>query len=309
MIVVLLTVVTGASIYMLDYSLDVDPNRKDMDSAYTALYRRMPDMKQWVDSMNARGSIKDTFLTMPTGERHHAIYFRADSACGSTAVVVHGYKDCAVKFLYLGRMYHRDFGYNVVMPDLHGHGLSEGNDIQMGWKDRLDIKRWAEMAAETFGTACGDTTVVVHGVSMGAATTMCLSGEALPDYVRCFVEDCGYTSVWDEFSGQLSEQFGLPEFPLLYSTSILCRLVNGWSFGEASPLRQVAKCNRPMLFIHGDADTFVPFSMMQRLYDAKRGEKKMWIAKGTHHAASYLDYPHEYTEKVRNFLNVATLHD
>lgn len=308
-IVVLLTVVTGASIYMLDYSLDVDPNRKDMDSAYTALYRRMPDMKQWVDSMNARGSIKDTFLTMPTGERHHAIYFRADSACGRTAVVVHGYKDCAVKFLYLGRMYHRDFGYNVVMPDLHGHGLSEGNDIQMGWKDRLDIKRWAEMAAETFGTACGDTTVVVHGVSMGAATTMCLSGEALPDYVRCFVEDCGYTSVWDEFSGQLSEQFGLPEFPLLYSTSILCRLVNGWSFGEASPLRQVAKCNRPMLFIHGDADTFVPFSMMQRLYDAKRGEKKMWIAKGTHHAASYLDYPHEYTEKVRNFLNVATLHD
>ena len=308
-IVVLLTVVTGASIYMLDYSLDVDPNRKDMDSAYTALYRRMPDMKQWVDSMNARGSIKDTFLTMPTGERHHAIYFRADSACGRTAVVVHGYKDCAVKFLYLGRMYHRDFGYNVVMPDLHGHGLSEGNDIQMGWKDRLDIKRWAEMAAETFGTACGDTTVVVHGVSMGAATTMCLSGEALPDYVRCFVEDCGYTSVWDEFSGQLSEQFGLPEFPLLYSTSILCRLVNGWSFGEASPLRQVAKCNRPMLFIHGDADTFVPFSMMQRLYDAKRGEKEMWIAKGTHHAASYLDYPHEYTEKVRDFLNVATLHD
>ncbi|MDD6111374.1 MAG: alpha/beta hydrolase, partial [Prevotellaceae bacterium] len=149
----------------------------------------------------------------------------------------------------------------------------------------------------------------VHGVSMGAATTMCLSGEALPDYVRCFVEDCGYTSVWDEFSGQLSEQFGLPEFPLLYSTSVLCRLVYGWSFGEASPLRQVAKCNRPMLFIHGDADTFVPFSMMQRLYDAKRGEKKMWIAKGTHHAASYLDYPHEYTEKVRDFLNVATLHD
>ena len=144
---------------------------------------------------------------------------------------------------------------------------------------------------------------------MGAATTMCLSGELLPEYVRCFVEDCGYTSVWDEFSGQLSEQFGLPEFPLLYSTSILCRLVNGWSFGEASPLRQVAKCNRPMLFIHGDADTFVPFSMMQRLYDAKRGEKEMWIAKGTRHAASYLDYPHEYTEKVRDFLNVATLHD
>ena len=266
-------------------------------------------MKPWIDSLRNRKLLRDTFVTMPSGERHHAILLRNDSAHGRTAVIVHGYKDCSIKFLYLGRMYHRDLGFNILLPDLHGHGLSEGDNIQMGWKDRLDIKRWTEIAAGTFADSTHGTSVVVHGVSMGAATTMCLSGEALPDYVRCFVEDCGYTSVWDEFSGQLSEQFGLPEFPLLYSTSILCRLVNGWSFGEASPLRQVAKCNRPMLFIHGDADTFVPFSMMQRLYDAKRGEKEMWIAKGTHHAASYLDYPHEYTEKVRDFLNVATLHD
>ena len=308
-VVIIITAIAGASVYMLDYSLASDPNRHDVDSAYKVLYHQIPDMKPWIDSLRNRKLLRDTFVTMPSGERHHAILLRNDSAHGRTAVIVHGYKDCSIKFLYLGRMYHRDLGFNILLPDLHGHGLSEGDNIQMGWKDRLDIKRWTEIAAGTFADSTHGTSVVVHGVSMGAATTMCLSGEALPDYVRCFVEDCGYTSVWDEFSGQLSEQFGLPEFPLLYSTSILCRLVNGWSFGEASPLRQVAKCNRPMLFIHGDADTFVPFSMMQRLYDAKRGEKEMWIAKGTHHAASYLDYPHEYTEKVRDFLNVATLHD
>lgn len=308
-IIVLLAAVTGASIYMLDYSLDTDPNRRDMDSAYTVLYSRMPDMRLWVDSMKAEGNIRDTFLTMPSGERHHALYIRADSACGRTAVIVHGYKDCAVKFLYLGRMYHRDIGYNVVMPDLHGHGLSDGDEIQMGWKDRLDVRRWTEMAAETFGTACGDTSIVVHGVSMGAATTMCLSGEELPGYVSCFIEDCGYTGVWDEFALQLKELFSLPEFPLMYTTSMLCRLVYGWSFGEASPLKQVAKCSRPMLFIHGDTDTFVPYGMMRKLYDAKRGEKEMWTAKGSAHAASYLDYPKEYTARVRNFLNVEELQD
>ena len=57
--------------------------------------------------------------------------------------------------------------------------------------------------------------MVVHGVSMGAATTMMVSGEELPPYVKCFVEDCGYTSVWDEFKGELKNQFGLPAFPLL----------------------------------------------------------------------------------------------
>lgn len=301
--------ITGGSFYMLDYSLSSDPNRKDMDSAYTALFHRMPDMKPWVDSMNAKGAIRDTFLTMPTGERHHALYFRADSANGRTVVLVHGYKDCAVKFLYLGRMYHRDLKYNVVMPDLHGHGLSDGDNIQMGWKDRLDVKRWTEMAAETFADSLGKATVVVHGVSMGAATTMCLSGEELPEYVRCFIEDCGYTSAWDEFAMQLKEQFSLPAFPLMYSTSLLCKIVHGWSFGEASPVNQVARCQRPMLFIHGDRDTFVPFSMMRRLYDAKPGRKEMWITKGTEHAASYLDYPQEYTERVSRFLNASALHD
>lgn len=309
LVILILIAITGGSVYMLDYSLSSDPNRKDMDSAYTALFHRMPDMKPWVDSMNAKGAIRDTFLTMPTGERHHAIYFRADSACGHTVVLVHGYKDCAVKFLYLGRMYHRDLKYNVVMPDLHGHGLSDGDDIQMGWKDRLDVKRWTEMAAETFADSLGKATVVVHGVSMGAATTMCLSGEELPEYVKCFIEDCGYTSAWDEFATQLKEQFSLPAFPLMYSTSLLRKIVHGWSFGEASPVNQVARCQRPMLFIHGDRDTFVPFSMMRQLYDAKPGRKEMWITKGTEHAASYLDYPQEYTERVSRFLNASALHD
>lgn len=54
--------------------------------------------------------------------------------------------------------------------------------------------------------------MVVHGISMGAATTMMVSGEAQQPFVKCFVEDCGYTSVWDEFSFQLKDMFGLPEF-------------------------------------------------------------------------------------------------
>ena len=304
-VAIVVIAITGASFYMLDYSLAADPNRHDVDSAYKVLYHKVPDMKPWVDSLRSRNLLRDTFVTMPSGERHHALYLRNDSAHGRTAVIVHGYKDCSIKFLFLGRMYHRDLGFNILLPDLHGHGLSEDTDIQMGWKDRLDIKRWTEIAAETFADSTHEAAVVVHGVSMGAATTMCLSGEELPGYVRCFVEDCGYTSVWDEFSGQLDEQFSLPEFPLMYTTSILCRLVHGWSFGEASPQKQVAKCNRPMLFIHGDADTFVPYSMIARLYDTKKGKKMQWTANGTTHARAYIDYPQEYTHKVQSFINGA----
>ena len=303
---IFLIVIVGGSFYMLDYSLGYEHKPGDMrgnvDSAYAELYRRVPDMRPWCDSLLRRGLICDTFIVMPGGERHHAIYVRNDSAHGRTAIVVHGYTDNCVKFMYLGRMYHRDFGYNILMPDLHAHGLSEGEEIQMGWKDRFDVIRWTEVAEHLFRDSVAPSRVVVHGVSMGAATTMCVSGEALPDYVTAFVEDCGYTSVWNEFSGELRAQFSLPAFPLLYTASALCKLKYGWTFGEASPLNQVKKCRRPMLFIHGDADTYVPFSMMQPLYDAKPDPKAVWVAEGSKHAEAYLAHCAAYTATVREFL-------
>ncbi len=145
---------------------------------------------------------------------------------------------------------------------------------------------------------------MVHGISMGAATTMNVSGEQLPSCVSSirFVEDCGYTSVWDEFSYEISEEFHLPDFPLMYTTSLLCKLKYGWSFDEASPLRQVAKCRAPMLFIHGDNDTFVPSRMVHPLYEAKTGQKSLWITKGTKHAVSYDDYPEEYVQRLKSFV-------
>lgn len=302
-IFLLLAGLAGGSVYMLDYSLAPDANRRDVDSMYAVLYERMPDMKPWVDSVRRQHLLCDTFITMTDGRRAHAVYLKNDSAHGRTAIVVHGYKDTSIKYLYLARMYYRDLGYNVVMPDLSAHGLSDGDAIQMGWKDRLDIVRWTEVARKMFGNGADTVSMVVHGVSMGAATTMCVSGEQLPSDVRGFVEDCGYTSVWDEFACQLHEQFSLPEFPLMYSTSMLCSLRYGWSFGEASPLEQVARCKRPMLFIHGSNDTFVPTAMVYRLYKAKPQPKALWIAPGSEHARSYIDHPAEYLDHVRRFLS------
>ena len=172
----------------------------------------------------------------------------------------------------------------------------------MGWKDRLDVLRWISLAPEMFGTPASDMRLVVHGISMGAATTMCVSGEPTPRYVKCFVEDCGYTSVWDEFSNEISARFSLPDFPLMYTASWLVQVKYGWNFNEASPLKQVAKCQKPMLFIHGDNDTFVPTRMVYPLYEAKPQPKALWIAHGSKHADAYGDYKEEYTHRVLEFV-------
>lgn len=214
-------------------------------------------------------------------------------------MIVHGYTDNAVRMLMIGYLYNHDLGCNILLPDLYYHGQSEGRAIRMGWKDRLDVLRWMEIANDIFG---GDTRMVVHGISMGAATTMMVSGEEQRPYVKCFVEDCGYTSVRDQFAKELKEQFGLPAFPLLDVAGWLCDLKYGWNFREASSLKQVAKCRLPMLFIHGDADGYVPTRMVYPLYEAKPGEKELWVVPGAAHAVSYRDNREEYTRRVKAFV-------
>lgn len=301
-----------ASAYLLNFALKPDNNKgRDYAKQYAVMEKRYPWIKPWVDSLQQNKAIRDTFIMQPGGEtrlfasdstRLHALLINAPVKTGRTAVLIPGYTDCAVNMLHFGYIYGKQLGMNLLIPDLHGNGKSDGSAMQMGWKDRKDVLRWISIADSLYKDSTGHASIIVHGVSMGAATTMNVSGEKTLPSVKGFVEDCGYTSVWDEFSYELSETFGLPEFPLLYSASALCGLKYGWTFGEASPLKQVAKCRKPMLFIHGGNDTYVPTRMVYPLYNAKPSSKQLIVFHGSRHARSYKDHRKEYEQAVRKFV-------
>ena len=313
------TLLVCAGYYMLGYALqpaDLVGRSRHIESSVQMMCETYPHLASWMDSLQQAGALRDYYLMSERGEELHALYVKAAQPTSKTAVIVHGYTDNAVRMLHIGYLYSRELGYNILLPDLHGHGHSAGAVVQMGGKDRLDVLEWTATADELFGNAVDSlgqrhstgTQMVVHGISMGAATTMMVSGEVQhgvhqQPFVKCFVEDCGYTSAWDEFKGELKAQFGLPAFPLLHTASWLCSLEYGWSFQEASALEQVKKCTLPMLFIHGDADTFVPTWMVYPLYEAKPAPKELWIAPGTAHAQAYKDYPEEYTRRVKQFVD------
>ena len=288
--------------FMCNYSLTPKPHGvEDIERTRHKADSLLPGSTAWYDGLKQQGILKDTVITGYNYKQVHACYAPAKDPADAqgTAIVVHGYGDNHYVFLYLVRMYRDELNYNVLFPDLQYHGYSAGDAIQMGWHDRYDVEEWTRVAHDIFRN---DFTVV-HGVSMGGATVMMMSGDPQPYYVRAFVEDCGYSTVYDQFAYNLKQTFPFIPKDVLNSASLVCEKRYGWGFKEASSVKQLGLSVLPMLFIHGDADDFVQFSDLQRNYDAKTlGYKEMWIAPGAVHANSYAKYPKEYTQHVRDFL-------
>lgn len=132
------------------------------------------------------------------------------------------------------KKYH-ELGYDVLMPSLNGHADSEAGYVTMGWEDRLDVIDWINFIVENNP----DVKIIIHGVSMGAATTMMATGEELPENVKVAVADCGFTSVWDIFSNKITNSFKMHEFPMLYSANTVNKLYSGFDFKEASSIEQL----------------------------------------------------------------------
>ena len=241
----------------------------------------------------------DRWLTSQDGLKLHGLYLPREGS-HKYAVICHGYGSIpqygggfAAKFY--------EMGYSVLAPAARAHERSEGRYAGMGWPERRDIVAWVDTLVEQDPQA----EIMLFGVSMGGATVMMTAGEAdLAPNVKCVIEDCGYSSVWDEFAGQLQEMFGLPTFPVLDAASLVTRVRAGWSFKEASAVEQLKKTALPMLFIHGEDDTFVPYAMLDVVYDAcaSADKERLSIPGAAHGGAAGTD-PELYWATVEAFLD------
>lgn len=293
--IVLLTLFIGGSslVGVLFYNLALNANYSK-DIIYAEYNdENLNDAQKWLEE---KSNYSDKYIESYDKLQLHSYVVTQNS--NKWAIVVHGYGGSG-KLMSDKSKYFYDMGYNVLIPDLRGHGKSEGDYIGMGWKDRLDIISWINFIIKENPNA----EIVLHGTSMGAATVLMTSGENLPSNVKAIVADCAYTSAWDEFSYQLETYLKVPSSYILNVTNMVTKLKAGYSLKEASALESVKKATVPILFIHGDKDKFVPYSMMDKLYNATSSQKEKLTIKGATHAKAELVNPKLYWSSVNNFLN------
>lgn len=250
-------------------------------------------LAEWLQTI----TLKQTFLTSADSLKLSAYIIRNEIRSDKWVIIAHGYTAAADDMLESARSFY-ELGFNVLLPDARGHGQSEGDYFGMGWHERLDMLKWIAKLTEEDD----EIEIVLYGVSMGATTVMMTAGEELPDNVKAVVEDCGYTSVNEEFSYQLEQIFDLPSFPIINFASLVTKIRAGYTFREADAIKQLRKAKVPILFIHGDQDTFVPPYMLDQAYEAAAAEKEKLLIEGAGHGLSSYIARDLYWTKVKEFI-------
>ena len=215
------------------------------------------------------------------------------------AIIVHGYTSNHQAMHDVSYQFYLN-GYNILSPDLRAHGTSEGQYMTMGYYDAIDIVDWCDMIIKEDSNA----KIVLYGISMGGATVMTAAGDKhLPDNVFAIIEDCGYTNAYDMMVSQLKFRFNLGEFPIIPVANIIGEQKARFNLKDASPISALENSDLPILFIHGDIDTYVPYEMLDILYESYDYDKEKYIVKGAEHGVARHIEPEKYYNTIFNFID------
>lgn len=250
---------------------------------------------RWLRSNNA----KDVWITSEDGLKLHGVWVEAENPIGAI-ILVHGYH--STKLVDFGgsmAFFHRQ-GFNLLLPDQRCHGQSDGKYITFGVKESRDMLCWLKYVNENLWTG----PVLFSGLSMGASTVMYMADEKLPENVKGFLVDCGFTSPGDIIGKVFRDVTHLPPVPWIYGCELFARMFAGFSLWEKSSMKSLRKNRLPIFMAHGKADDFVPCAMTQMAFAVCGGEKYIHLVDGAGHGLSFLVDKQGYAAAVRSFLKI-----
>lgn len=212
-------------------------------------------------------------------------------------ILLHGYKGKKEEMLHLAEWYYNN-GYNVLVPDLRGHGESACKYIGMGYMDRIDMLNFISYIINRDK----DAKIVLHGHSMGAAAALFTTGMNPTNVVAC-IADCSYTSILGIFKRQMRCLFGLPSFPILNMANFSFMLKkDSYNLRKASVVKFVKNSKIPTLFINGSKDNMIPLEEIDTLYNTLESDKEKIVFEGVGHAQCELEDFDKYAKVVTKFL-------
>lgn len=283
--------IVGISIYVGNYIYDYTINPHSKVSIFDKLdidEKKSENALKW---LNEKGV--DVIEKSDDELNLHSYYIHQNSDV--TLLLVHGYRSNGESVINQVKRFYKE-GYNMLIPDLRGHGKSEGDYIGMGLDDRKDIMMWIDYLIDS-----GHEKIVLYGISMGGATVLNVSGEQLPLQVKAIISDCAYSSIIDLLQYHLDFN-DIKNKTALLLAGMMTYIRAGYRIDDVMPINKVKDSHVPILFIHGEMDNFVPCDMVYDLYESTQCQKQLLVFREAKHANCF-KYSDIYYDQILRFIN------
>ncbi len=212
-------------------------------------------------------------------------------------LMFHGYRGSAERDLSGGVQRCFSLGRNVLLVDQRTSNKSEGKVISFGINESRDCLAWIDFIISHYGK---DSKIILTGISMGAATVMITAGKDLPENVIGVLADCGYSSAKAIIKKTIREM-KLPPTLLYPFVKLGAKIFGHFDLEETSPVEAMKNCKLPIIFIHGEADDFVPCDMSREVYEVCQSPKLLLTVPDAGHGLGYIMDLEGYLKAVVEF--------
>ena len=236
-------------------------------------------------------------ITSRDGLKLCADLIEAENPIG-LVVAAHGFRSWPAREFSLIAKHLYEQGYTVLYPYMRAHRNSEGKYITFGVKERYDIAAWAKLLSQKHP----DLPLFLYGQSMGGASVIMASALELPENTRGIIADSAFYSPKDVIGTALVNSYKVPTFPMLPLMDLWASIIAGYSLTATTCQEALDKTDLPFLFIHGTADSLVPYDMGLQNYEHCHTEKEMLTVEGAAHCCSYYADSGRYIACLDGFL-------
>ena len=248
-----------------------------------------PDHVQYFRDRALGTPAEDVWIPARDGGELHALYLPAQGSSRATVLYLHGNAENVSSHVHAVRWLPAQ-GYSVLALDYRGYGRSSGDASVDG------LHEDAEAALGWLAARQSDAPLIVFGQSLGGSVAIrVVADTALRERIVAVIADsafASYRSVAREKLGQVWLTWPL-QWPL--SLLISDRYSAVGVVDRISPI--------PLLLMHGTRDVIVDSGNSQRLYDAAREPKDLWLIPDGLHTDSVSREP--VRARLLEFLNAA----
>jgi len=203
-----------------------------------------------------------------------AAWYLPNPASTATVILLHPVRSDRRSMLDRARFL-AEQDYDVLLIDMQAHGESQGENITIGHREKLDVVAAVDFVKQRQP----NHRIGIDGWSLGGAATLLAS----PLGVDAIVIESVYPSISEAVYDRVAIRLG----PLnhLVAPALLSQLKPrlGISPSDLRPIDFVGKVGCPLLVIAGDADAHTPLEETQQMFAEAAEPKRLVLFEGAAH--------------------------